>query len=150
MPFVPSKALACDAHLAFNPDQLGFVGGAVARMAGLLPPEPVFDLDHPAMVKADIGERSEIEITYTRPFFSKNVRLKLTGSSNVSLYQEELVLEDRKGSFTVPYELGGFGYDFITLTVSGKHNGEMVKETGRIYLRARAKTTEQAVQVTAR
>ena len=46
-----------------DPDNLGFFGGAVVRMAGLAPPEPVFELEFPSMAKAVIGEESEVVVT---------------------------------------------------------------------------------------
>ncbi|MEM1110267.1 MAG: hypothetical protein AAGI11_00045 [Pseudomonadota bacterium] len=146
----PAPLWACAAHLTINPDELGFFGGAMVRMAGLAPPEPVFDLEHPAMVRAGIGERSELVVNYERPYFSKNVRLKVTGSRNVNLHSQELQLDDRKGTFTIPYELSGSGYDTITLTVSGEHKGEVVTEVGRVYVRANLQKSKPSMQVSGR
>jgi hypothetical protein len=133
-----------------DPDNLGFFGGAVVRMAGLAPPEPVFELEFPSMAKAVIGEESEVVVNYSRPFFSKNVRLELKGTSNVQLHLKEILLEERKGSVTIPYQLTGTGFDQITLTVSGEHKGETVRESGRIYLRASGKLPDQDLQVSER
>ena len=131
-----TQALACGAHMYINPDNLGFFGGAVVKMAGLAPPEPVFKLEHPSMAKAVIGQDSEVIINYSRPFFAKNVRMELKGTSNVDLSQEEFLLEEREGSVVIPYQLTGTGFDQITVTVVGEHKGEMVRETRRVYIRA--------------
>ena len=88
------------------------------------------------MAKAVIGEMSEVEVTYSRPFFSENVRLVVTGTKNVELPTEELTLEERDGTLTIPYQLTGTGFDQLTLKVSGEHKGKVVTETRRIYLRA--------------
>ena len=150
LPLASVRVGACEAHFMFNPDKLGFVGGTVARLAGLTPPEPVFDLEHPAMARAEVGEKSEVVITYSRPFFSKNVRLELTGTSNVQLFREEILLEERRGTIKIPYELSGSGYDAITMTVSGEHKGDIVRETARIYVRANIPSTEPKMQVSER
>ena len=74
--FLPLKAMGCAGHLYFDPDKMGFFGGTVARMAGLVPPEPVFGLEHVDMTKAVVGQEVEVLVQFDRPFFSKNVRLK--------------------------------------------------------------------------
>ena len=145
-----TRVLACGAHMYIDPNNLGFFGGAVVRMAGLAPPEPVFELEFPSMAKAVIGEESEVVVNYSRPFFSKNVRLELKGTSNVQLHLKEILLEERKGSVTIPYQLTGTGFDQITLTVSGEHKGENVRESGRIYLRASGEPPKQELQVSER
>ena len=146
----PVSAIACQHHLYLNPDDYGFFGGAVVRMAGLAPPEPVFDLEYPTMAKAVVGDDSVISFSYTRPFFAKDVRLELKGTSNVQLLQEEFALDDRSGIISIPYELTGRGYDVITLIVSGKHKGEIVRESGQIYIRAASQSTKEGLQVSER
>ena len=133
-----TQAMACANHLYINPDDLGFFGGAVVRMAGLAPPEPVFDLEYPSMAKARIGEKSEVTISYSRPFFSKNVRMELTGTGNVEIAEEAIMLEERNGIITIPYQLSGNGFDQITVTIIGEHKGEVVRESARVYIRAGA------------
>lgn len=141
------QASACADHLSLNPDDYGFFGGVALRLAGLTPPGSVFDLEHPAMAKAVVGEKSSIDIKYSKPFFSENVRLTLKGSNNVHLFEAEFSLEDRTGILNIPYRLTGTGYDTITLSISGEHKGKTVRESGRIYLRsitdAPKKTTSQ-------
>ena len=144
------RASACVGHFALNPDDCGFFGGAAIRLAGLAPPEPVFNLEYPAMAKAVIGEKNGINIKYSRPFFSDNVRLTLKGSNNVQLFQAEFSLEDRDGRLDIPYQPTGTGYDTITLTISGEHKGKTVHESGRMYLRAIAKALEKELQVSER
>ena len=56
----PVRGLACAGHLTIDPDKLGFFGGMAARMAGLAPPEPVFELDYEGMAKSEIGEKAEV------------------------------------------------------------------------------------------
>ena len=138
IPLLPASVLACGFHFTLNPDDYGVVGGTVVRMAGLAPPEPVFELEHPAMAKTLIGEKSEITVNYSRPFFSKNVVLKVSGTSNIQLFQEAIELDDRSGTVSIPYQLSGSGFDSITLTVSGEHKGEVVREVARIYIRAKS------------
>ncbi len=146
----PARVLACAGHMYINPDNLGFFGGAVVRMAGLAPPEPVFKLEHPAMAKAKVGEDSEIIVTYSRPFFSDNVRLELQGSTNVQLPVTDIPLEERDGTVAITYQLSGSGFDQITLTVSGEHKGEIVRESTRIYLRADEEPAKQELSVSER
>ncbi len=108
----------------------------MARMAGLVPPKPAFDIVHPAMVRSQIGKKSEIIVSYSRPIFSKNVRLKVRATDNVSLDLEEVALEDKSGSVNVGYLLStGSGYESIVLTISGEHNGKTVNQSSQIYLR---------------
>ena len=57
---LPLRVSACAGHMYFNPDELGFVGGTIARMAGLAPAAPVFDLEYPQMTKPVIGDDNEI------------------------------------------------------------------------------------------
>ena len=136
LPMFASSAMACYDHMRFNPDNLGFVGGTMARMAGLVPPKPTFDIVHPAMVRSQIGKKSEIIVSYSRPVFSKNVRLKVRGTDNVSLELQEVALDDRSGSVNVGYLLStGSGYESIILTISGEHNGKTVNQSSQIYLR---------------
>ena len=133
---VPTVTLACYDHMMFNADQMGLVQGTIARMAGLVPPEPVFDVEHPAMAKVQIGEKNVVTISYTRPFFSKNVLMKVKATSNGILDVEEVVLDERSGSVSVGYELAdGSGYESIILTVSGEHDGKQVNQSSQIYLR---------------
>lgn len=131
-------AHACAQHMYLDTSKMGFLGGAVARMAGLAPPEPVFKLAHPPLANAIIGEKAEIEIEYKRPFFSKDVKLLVKGSSNVRLTDTQMELNEREGVVVVGYELTGQGFDSITFTVSGEHKGEAISEQSRMYLRARA------------
>lgn len=133
-----AQAMACGDHLYFNPEEMGFFGGAVVRMVGLAPPEPVFKLEHPSISKAIIGESNKVTVRYSRPFFSKNVRMELKGTGNVQLAKEDILLEERNGSVTIPYQLSGNGFNQITVTVIGEHKGEIVRESGRVYIRAGA------------
>ena len=132
----PTATYACYDHMMFNPDQMGLVQRTIARMAGLVPPKPVFDVEPPAMAKVQIGEKNVVTISYSRPFFSKNVRMKVKATSNVILDVEEVVLDERSGSVSVGYELAdGSGYESIILTVSGEHDGKQVNQSSQIYLR---------------
>lgn len=147
---VSARSLACDMHMAFNPDEMGFFGGAVARMSGLAPPKPAFELEHPALSRATIGETNEIVVNYTRPIFSKNVSLKLTGTRNIQLSQDVIELDERSGSVSFSYQLADSGYDSITLTVSGEHKGETVRVVRRIYVRANKASPTADQQVSSR
>ena len=146
----PGKLLACANHMYINPNELGFFGNAMVRMAGLAPPQKVFTLDHPVMVKSDLGEKHEITVKYTRPFFSKDVRMQLKATENVELGETVIPLEAREGAVTIPYELVDAGIDSITLTVSGQHKGEVVREITRIYVGANTKQSKPAVMVSGR
>ncbi|MEM9255235.1 MAG: hypothetical protein AAGA91_07295 [Pseudomonadota bacterium] len=143
----PVSTLACANHLYFNPDELGFLGAAVVRLAGLAPPEPVFELKHPAMAKSSIGEQSEVMVSYARPFFSKDVRLEVSGTRNVSLDVDVVPLIDREGVVTIPYEVTGTGFDTITLTVVGQHKGKTVRQVGRMYVSAKPAQKEPAQEM---
>jgi len=134
--FLPVKAMGCAGHLYFDPDKMGFFGGAVARMAGLVPPEPVFALEHVDMAKAVVGQEDEILVQFDRPFFSKNVHLKANSTKNLLVLNADFPLEDREGSISIPYQVLGEGAATITLTVTGEHKGEFVRQVGRIYVRA--------------
>ena len=145
-----ARAQACANHLYFDPENMGAFSGAVARLAGLVPPKPVFDVEHPAMVKVAIDEDSEIVVNYTRPFFSKDVRLELSGTQNIRLEKDVIPLEDRDGSVTIPYKVVDSGFDSIVLTVVGQHKGETVRQIGRIYVSARQPAAAQEMQVSER
>lgn len=134
--FAPTRVLACAGHLYLNPENMGFFGGAVARLAGLAPPEPVFDLEYVEMAKAVTGERSEIVVQFSRPFFSKDVRLQVRSTRNIEVLQGDFLLEERSGSVTIPFEVTVSGFETLTLTVTGEHKGETVQEYGRIYVSA--------------
>ena len=148
----PARALACAGHMYFNPDNMGFLGGAVVRMAGLAPPKPVFDLRHIEMTKASIGEKSEIEVQFARPYFSKDVRLKARGTDNIDVLRDEFPLKAREGVVKVPFRVTGSGFETITLTVTGEHKGETVQEYGRIYVSVRApkKGADEELRVSGR
>ncbi|MEM8497156.1 MAG: hypothetical protein AAF542_03975 [Pseudomonadota bacterium] len=148
LPLVPLSAVACYQHaMLFNPDRLGTVGTAAARVAGLLPPPPVFTLEHPSMTKAVIGERNELTIKYKKPFWSKEVRMELISSSNVILAKDAIELKKRTGVITIPYEVENTGFASISLKVSGVHKGETVQQSARIYVRGTPKTAERPKQV---
>ncbi len=147
---LPGRLWACAAHMGFNPDQFGPIGGAALRLAGLAPPKPVFELDHPATARSVLGENSEIVVNYSRPFFSSDVRIEVKGTGNIVLPQPSIPLDDREGTVTIPYQLVGAGYDAITLTVKGEHKGEMVQQVRRIYVRAKPSVPAQEQLVTSR
>ena len=132
---IPAGAIACDAHFGFNPKEMGFFGGAAVRMAGLAPPKPVIELEHPSMAKSAVGETSEIVVNYKKPAFSKNVRMRLNGTPNVRLSQEFIELVDESGTVSFSYELLSPGYNSITLIVSGENEGKVVREVRQIYVR---------------
>jgi hypothetical protein len=150
MSLAPLGAWACGDHLYLDPSKLGFFGGAVARMAGLTPPAPVFDLEHASMMKATVGEESEFLVNYSRPFFSKNVYMEFSGTANVELLQRKIPLEDRDGIVTIPFRLNGSGFDSITLTVRGEHKGKSVLQRAQIYIRAKPDSPKQDLQVSER
>ena len=148
----PVKALACAGHLYLDPDKMGFFGGAMARMAGLAPPEPIFELEHVEMAKAVVGEESEIVVEFARPFFSKDVRLTVSSTENIKVLDEDFPLEERTGKVRIRYEALGSGFETMRFTVSGQHKGETVREFGRIYISADDKEDAQdgALQVSGR
>lgn len=150
MPLASTASWACGQHMYIDTSKLGFFGGAVARMSGLAPPAPIFELEHPAMLKATIGESGEFSVNYSRPFFSKNVSMKLAGTKNVELSQSEIMLEDRDGTIDIPYVVTGNGFDSIYLTISGEHKGKSVIQRAQIYIRAKAEAKEPTMQVSGR
>ena len=133
---VSGASYGCYDHMRFNPNNMGLVEGTIARMAGLVPPKPVFDVVHPSMARVQVGEKSAMTVNFSRPMFSKNVSLKVQGTRNVVLDVSEIVLEDRSGSVSFGYELtDGASYESIILTVTGEHNGKVVNQSSQIYLR---------------
>lgn len=133
---VSGASYACYDHMMFNPNNMGLVEGTIARMAGLVPPKPVFDVVHPSMARAQVGEKSAMTVSFSRPLFSKNVSLKVQGTRNVVLDVNEIALEDRSGSVSFGYELtDGATYESIILTVTGEHDGKVVNQSSQIYLR---------------
>ena len=133
---VSGPSLACYGHMMFNPNNMGLVEGSIARMAGLVPPKPVFDLVHPSMARVQVGEKSAMTVNFSRPMFSKNVSLKVQGTRNVLLDVEEIPLDERSGSVSFGYELiDGASYESLILTVTGEHNGKIVNQSSQIYLR---------------
>ena len=132
----PGASYACYDHMMFNPNNMGLVEGTIARMAGLVPPKPVFDVVHPSMARVQVGEKSAMTVNFSRPMFSKNVSLKVQGTRNVVLDVNEIALEDRSGSVSFAYELTeGASYESIILTVTGEHDGKIVNQSSQIYLR---------------
>ena len=133
---VSGSSFACYDHMMFNPNNMGLVEGTIARMAGLVPPKPVFDVAHPAMARVQVGEKSAMTVNFSRPMFSKNVSLKVQGTRNVVLDVKEIPLDDRSGSVSFGYELtDGASYESLILTVTGEHNGKVVNQSSQIYLR---------------
>ena len=148
----PVKALACAGHLYLDPDKMGFFGGAMVRMAGLAPPEPIFELEHVEMAKAVVGEESEIVVEFARPFFSKDVRLTVSGTENIKILDEDFPLDERAGTVRIRFETLSSGFETMRFTVSGQHKGETVREFGRIYISSDNKlgTQEEKLQVSGR
>ena len=68
---VSGASYACYDHMMFNPNNMGLVEGTIARMAGLVPPKPVFDVVHPSMARVQVGEKSAMTVNFSRPMFSK-------------------------------------------------------------------------------
>ena len=133
---VSGPSYACYGHMMFNPNNMGLVEGSIARMAGLVPPKPVFDLVHPSMARVQVGEKSAMTVNFSRPMFSKNVSLKVQGTRNVLLDVEEIPLDERSGSVSFGYELiDGASYESLILTITGEHNGKIVNQSSQIYLR---------------
>ena len=133
---MPSLSLACYDHMMFNPNNMGLVEGTIARMAGLVPPKPVFDVVHPSMARVQVGEKSALTVSFSRPIWSKNVALKVRGTRNVVLDVDEFDLEDRSGSISFGYELtDGASYESIIVTVTGEYDGKIVNQSSQIYLR---------------
>ena len=133
---VSGSSFACYDHMMFNPNNMGLVEGTIARMAGLVPPKPVFDVVHPSMARVQVGEKSAMTVNFSRPMFSKNVSLKVQGTRNVLLDVEEIPLDERSGSVSFGYELiDGASYESLILTVTGEHNGKIVNQSSQIYLR---------------
>lgn len=133
---VSGAPYACYNHMMLNPNNMGLVEGAIARMAGLVPPKPVFDVAHPSMARVQVGEKSAMTVNFSRPMFSKNVSLKVQGTRNVVLDVDEIALEERSGSVSFGYELTeGANYESIILTVTGEHDGKIVNQSSQIYLR---------------
>lgn len=140
------QTFACATHLYLNPDDYGFIGGSMIRMAGLAPPEPAFKIKHPPTTKVEIGELSEIVVSYKRPWRSKNVTLQLKASKNIELIDKNLALEDFDSSIPIRFKLIGKGYNNITLSVSGEHKGEMVSYSSKIFIGANAKKQQDSLQ----
>ncbi len=139
----PVKAAACAGHLYLDPDKMGFFGGAMVRMAGLAPPEPIFELEHVEMAKAVVGEESEIVVEFARPFFSKDVRLTVSGTENIKILDEDFPLDERAGTVRIRFEALDSGFETMRFTVSGQHKGETVREFGRIYISSDDKVDAQ-------
>ena len=133
---VSGPSFGCYNHMMFNPNNMGLVEGTIARMAGLVPPKPVFDLVHPSMARVQVGEKSAMTVNFSRPMFSKNVSLKVQGTRNVLLDVKEIPLDERSGSVSFGYELiDGASYESLILTITGEHNGKIVNQSSQIYLR---------------
>lgn len=148
---VASKdAAACAGHLYLDTQNMGFFGRTAARMVGLAPPERVFKVKHPSTTLANTGEEMEIQVSYQRPFFAKEVRLELSGSSSVLLAQDTLQLKARTGEISIRFQVTAPGYNTINLTVVGENKGEIVREHSRIYVRAKQKPTADDMQVSVR
>jgi hypothetical protein len=88
------------------------------------------------MARVQVGEKSAMTVSFSRPLFSKNVSLKGAGNPQCGLEVNEIALEDRSGSVSFAYELlEGASYESIILTVTGEHDGKIVNQSSQIYLR---------------
>lgn len=150
LPLFAAGAHACGLHMGFNPNEMGFVSGTLARMGGLTPKAPVFKLKHPAMSLGAIGETNEIMVNYSAPAMARNVKLKLAGTRNIELVQDVIPLIDQSGSVAIAYTLAGSGYDSITVEITGEHDGETVRQVARIYVRASKLPSAEESKVSSR
>ncbi len=132
------QVLACGYHMYLDPEQYGFIGGTVIKMAGLAPPEPTFKIEHAPTTKVEIGAESAITISYSRPWRSENVKIKLNGTSNIEMIDEELSLEELEGEVTARFKLLRPGYNSIKIAISGDHKGEPVVQHSIVYVGAKA------------
>ena len=131
------QAYACAAHLGFNPDDYGFVGGALIRMAGLAPQEPTFKIHHLPTTVVDIGEDAYFMIQYERPARAKDVKLSLSASKNIELIDKEFTLQEQSGTIQARFRLNDKGYNSIALTISGEHKSETVVQNSKIFVGAK-------------
>jgi hypothetical protein len=139
---ISSYSLACTEHFDLNPGNYGFIKGAVIRLAGLSPPEPVFKLKHPPVAKAVLGKKSQVIVAFERPWFSKNVQMQLESTSGIKLTDKSIALDDMEGSVSVGYTLETGGFNTITIQVTGEHKGQTSRSRRVIYVRAEKTSLE--------
>ena len=116
--------------MAFANDKLSAGEGAF----GL--PEPVFKMNHSPLAKVALDRESGVVVHYERPPESGNVTIKLTGSKNIELIDETLVLDEVRGTVRARFKLIGKGFDFVDFAISGTYEGESVSQYSRVYVRA--------------
>ncbi len=148
--FFTTQANACANHLYFDPEKAGLIGGTLIKMAGLAPPEKVFKLKHPPAAMVAEGEEASVTIDYERPWFSKDVRLQLSGTKGIELLDGNIELPDFNGTTTARFRLTGKGINAITLTVRGEHKGKIHEYSSRVYVRAKKAATPQSNHLVAR
>ena len=137
---VSQHSIACAAHLSFDPDNYGFFGRTLIKLAGLAPPEPVVKLDHVPTTMVALNEDSTITIDYKRPWRSKDVSIQLAGSRNIELQNDNITLEKTRGSVEAKFRLKAAGYNNITLTITGNHKGKPFNQVSRVFVGARKLT----------
>ena len=133
---VAAPASACGNHFYFDPDDAGFFGRALIKVAGLAPPEKVFRVEHVPAIAVPMDEESNVTLDYKRPWFSEQVQIKLTASKNIELLDSVFELDDFSGRVMPRFRLKGAGMNMITVTVSGKHRGEFHRYQTGLYVRA--------------
>lgn len=135
-----SIVTACAGHMYINPDQFGFIGGAVIKLAGLAPPEPVFKLKHAPVQKVAVGDDSEFTIKYKRPWRSDNVSIYLSSTSGIDIPKKKFELSDYSGDITINFSLQKAGFNRINIKVSGENKGEEAVSHSVVYIQAKKPT----------
>ena len=148
MSLLANYASACFFH--YGQGYGGFSGDQANPTAAFTAPEKIFSVKHPPTAVAIINEYSEITLEYDRPITSKNVSIQLTGSANVELLDQNIELIDFSGEITARFRLTGKGFDVITITVTGEHNGDSLRYSSRVYVRAKQAAPPLTMEVTSR
>ncbi len=147
--YLAALLLANTASACFYHYGGGFAGGNMPGAAALAMPEKRFKVNHPSTTIAVIGEEAELSIEYDRSDVSENVRIQVSGTANVEVLDQDIELMALTGEVKARFRLTGKGYDMITITISGDHEGENLSYSSRVFVRAKPVASKQTADISA-
>ena len=137
-------SLACDEHFYLEPEDYNPLISALINLTGLSSPEAIFQVKHPQVAHAQVGQQSEMFLEYERPWFSRNVTMQLKSTPGIRLLDQTAKLDEYSGRVKVRYVLEKLGFNNIKIQVTGTHRGRSALSSKIIYIQphfSKPKTT---------
>jgi len=140
---LPVQANACMDHYFYEQGNTGLFKGSNRGpgMRNFSIKKKIFKVKHPSATVVVIDEDSNLKIDYDLPPESKNVSLQFVATSNVELLNQDIQLTELNGTATARFRVKQKGFDTITVTVSGEHEGEALSYSSKVYINAKPATT---------